>query len=426
MNPFRYRSYPMNIRGAFAILVGSLLLSACGGGSPSGSQGMTSASVPNVVGSSQTAVAETIKAAGLTVGTVTTKSSSSVPAGFVISESPAAGTSVATTSAVNLVVSSGSGPTAEIINEHALAQTGLAIGLASTVLQSQVQVLVTLYSANANCTALTGGGSAQYNATSKRVTVYYDSACNSPYIVAAATLTQTTLAGGNVQDSIVETATYYGTANSVIGTLTLNEVALNDASTNDIQLNGLGVFTPASGAQTPVQLGLYCTIPSAGASVPCAGGIAQDLPALGIAIGSVTPLTLTVNTAVSGDPVSFIGTSSTVDSGAIGSLTLTAPSATSMVVTGGTSFTSYASTGSAAAFSLFPPTPTSWMLTDAAGNLRLQVSVVDNTTRNLAVAITQTPSGTAMANGTLDQSGTGTITYSDGTSVAVTSWTLAN
>jgi hypothetical protein len=256
--------------------------------------------------------------------------------------------------------------------------------------------------------------------------VYYDNACNSPYIVAAGTLTKTTLTNGNVQDRIVETATYYGTSNSVIGTLSLNEVALNDMSANTIQLSGLGVFTPASGAKTPVQLGLYCTIPSTAAPFPCAGGIAQDFPALGIALGSVTPLTLTVDTTAPGQPVSFTGTSSTVDQGAIGSLTLTAPSSTSMVVTGGTALTSYSSAGGAAAFSLFPPTPTSWTLTDATGNLKLQVSVVDNTTRNLTVVITQTPSGTTMATGTLDKSGTGTITYSDGTSAAVTSWTLAN
>jgi hypothetical protein len=135
---------------------------------------------------------------------------------------------------------------------------------------------------------------------------------------------------------------------------------------------------------------------------------------------------LTVDTTTPAQPVSFTGTSSTVDQGAIGSLTLTAPSATSMVVTGGTAFASYSSAGGAAAFSLFPPTPTGWTLTDSADNLKLQVTVVDNTTRNLTVAITQTPSGTSMATGTLDKSGTGTITYSDGTSAAITSWTLAN
>jgi hypothetical protein len=71
--------------------------------------GTGAVSVPNVVGKTQTAASTTITTAGLTVGTVTMASSSTVPSGDVISESPAAGTVVASGSAVNLVVSSGGG-----------------------------------------------------------------------------------------------------------------------------------------------------------------------------------------------------------------------------------------------------------------------------------------------------------------------------
>ena len=40
------------------------------------------------------------------------------------------------------------------------------------------------------------------------------------------------------------------------------------------------MFTPASGAQTPVHLGLYCEFASTTArGAQCAGGIAQDFPA---------------------------------------------------------------------------------------------------------------------------------------------------
>ncbi len=64
--------------------------------------------VPNVVGDKQAAATATIAAAGLTVGAVSAQASTRVPSGDVISESPAAGTSVVGGSAVNLVVSSGS------------------------------------------------------------------------------------------------------------------------------------------------------------------------------------------------------------------------------------------------------------------------------------------------------------------------------
>jgi 6-phosphogluconolactonase (cycloisomerase 2 family) len=64
------------------------------------------ATVPNVVGATETAAITAITGAGLTLGTVTFTQSSSVVSGSVISEAPAAGTSVAPGSAVNLTVSS--------------------------------------------------------------------------------------------------------------------------------------------------------------------------------------------------------------------------------------------------------------------------------------------------------------------------------
>src|SRR3954471_2190116 len=79
------------------------------------SSGLAQASVPNVVGLTQGAASTAIISASLTVGAVTTASSSTVPAGTVINESPAAGTLVATGSAVSLLVSSGPAPTAGAI-----------------------------------------------------------------------------------------------------------------------------------------------------------------------------------------------------------------------------------------------------------------------------------------------------------------------
>ncbi len=63
--------------------------------------------VPNVVGQPQTAATTPIAGVGLTLGTVTSASSNTVPAGNVVSESPGAGTQVTVGSAVNLLVSTG-------------------------------------------------------------------------------------------------------------------------------------------------------------------------------------------------------------------------------------------------------------------------------------------------------------------------------
>jgi hypothetical protein len=186
-----------------------------------------------------------------------------------------------------------------------------------------------------------------------------------------------------------------------------------------------------------VQLGLYCSIPGSKPSgssvtVPCAGGIAQDFPALGTAIGAVTPLTLVVslgnNDALEGVTFSGGGTAVT---GALGSLVLTNPSPTSLVIasSGGTAPATYATTtanGSASAFSLFPPTPTGWTLSDSGHDMQIEVTVTDDTTRNLTATITTISTGVTLATGTLDKSGTGSITFSDGTVETVTSWTLAD
>lgn len=332
---------------------------------------------------------------------------------------------------VDKVDSVGGVAATQLVTEHALAQTGLAIALASTVLQSQLQILSGLDMGLSTCETLNGGGSVMSGATATAVTVYYDNACTQPYIVANANMTMGTDASGGTQIVIAESATYHGLTDAIIGALTLNETLsqiLVGGKTSAAEVHGLGIFTPAVGVQTPVQLGLYCTIPAnvltSSATLPCAGGIAQDFPALGMAIGAVTPLSLIVESLATDGPLTFSGTGSTVNSGPLGSLILTAPSATSMAITGGTTFASYTSTGAAAAFALFPPTPTSWTLADPASGLQVQITVLNNTTRNLSVTITQPSSSTTLATGAVDQSGTGTITFSDSTVEAVTSWTL--
>jgi hypothetical protein len=67
--------------------------------------------VPDVVGMAQAAAESAIVAADLVVGTVTTESSATVPAGDVISQDPTGGASVPSGSSVDLVVSTGPGGT---------------------------------------------------------------------------------------------------------------------------------------------------------------------------------------------------------------------------------------------------------------------------------------------------------------------------
>src|SRR6059058_4897980 len=88
--------------------------------------------VPNVVGQTQAAATSAITSAGLTVGAVTQQSSTTVASGNVISESPAAGTSVTSASAVNLVVSSGAPPPTQVAVPNVVGQTQAAATSAIT------------------------------------------------------------------------------------------------------------------------------------------------------------------------------------------------------------------------------------------------------------------------------------------------------
>jgi beta-lactam-binding protein with PASTA domain len=74
------------------------------------SSGLPLVAVPNVVNATQAVATTAIGSVGLTVGTITTASSATVPAGSVISQNPAAGTQVVVGSPVALVVSSGPAP----------------------------------------------------------------------------------------------------------------------------------------------------------------------------------------------------------------------------------------------------------------------------------------------------------------------------
>ncbi|MCX5758253.1 MAG: PASTA domain-containing protein, partial [Candidatus Hydrogenedentes bacterium] len=69
------------------------------------STGPPRVTVPNLVKQTQSAAQTAITHAGLTLGTVTPQASTTVPAGQVISQTPAAGTQVASGSVVDLVVS---------------------------------------------------------------------------------------------------------------------------------------------------------------------------------------------------------------------------------------------------------------------------------------------------------------------------------
>jgi len=96
--------------------------------------GPTTVTVPNVVNQTQSAATAAIQGAQLILGTVSQQSSTTVAAGSVISQNPAAGSSLATGSAVSLIVSTGPVAVPNVVNQTqsaartALIGAGLAVG----------------------------------------------------------------------------------------------------------------------------------------------------------------------------------------------------------------------------------------------------------------------------------------------------------
>ena len=83
-----------------------------------------------------------------------------------------------------------------LVAERELAQTGLAIGLASTVLQTQVAILDSGLADDTSCVSLSGGGGVLWGPPgSGTATVYYGSDCTHPYLVANLTGSLGTSAG---------------------------------------------------------------------------------------------------------------------------------------------------------------------------------------------------------------------------------------
>jgi len=93
--------------------------------------------VPNVLNLTQATATTAINGAGLVLGTVSQSSSTTVPAGSVISQNPNAGTNVAANSTVSLIVSTGPVPVPNVVNLTQAAATtaisfaGLAVGAIS-------------------------------------------------------------------------------------------------------------------------------------------------------------------------------------------------------------------------------------------------------------------------------------------------------
>jgi beta-lactam-binding protein with PASTA domain len=170
------------------------------------SSGPPQVSVPNVVGLTQPSATSAITSATLTVGTVTTASSSTVPAGSVISQTPAAGTQAISGSAVSLVVSSGP-PKVAVPNVVGLTQaaatsaiTGatLTVGTVTTASSSTVPAGSVISQTPAAATQATSGSAVSLVVSSGPPQVAVPNVVGLTQTAATSAITAATLTVGGV------------------------------------------------------------------------------------------------------------------------------------------------------------------------------------------------------------------------------------
>jgi hypothetical protein len=317
----------------------------------------------------------------------------------------------------------------------------LGLGLASTTFWTQFVMLIypNLLPKN-TCTALSSGGSRdgainvllfEHNHSNSKgksaVDFYFDSKCKKQYIAE-------TYEYQSSPKSESATMTYTGVTGFKLGKFDLAPVVAKKGK--NVEVSGIGTFTPSSGAAA--NIGFACEIvgiasgssdadaKSKKTTIPCSYGIAQKFPSLGQSLASLT--TMKLKSGFSGkSSVAFVGEQSeTVTSP--DKLTVTSPAIYKLAISGNQqkSYGTAAPQGSSATYALFPPPPTSWSIQDKAHDIAFSTAVTDNKTRGSKGAITQISTGKTLATFTVDQSGTGSIKYSDGSTAAITSWILSN
>jgi beta-lactam-binding protein with PASTA domain/sugar lactone lactonase YvrE len=334
-----------------------------------GTGNSTAIAVPNVVGSTQVAASSAITSAGLVVGTVSTASSVTVPAGSVISESPVAGTLVSAGTAVALLVSSGvSVPNVvgdtQAAATSAITSAGLTVGTVSNAASSTVPVGDVISENPTAGTAVNGGSSVSLvissgesvpNVVGDTQTAATSAITSAGLVVGTVTTaSSSTVPIGSVisENPTAGTAVNGGSAVALVissGITVPNVVGSTQAAaTSAITSAGLTVGTVSNAASSTVPVGdVISENPTAGTAVNGGSAVALVISS-GVSVPNVVGITQTAATSAITSAGLVVGTvttapSTTVPSGSVISENPTAGTA----VNGGSAVNLVVSTGPA-------------------------------------------------------------------------------
>jgi hypothetical protein len=320
---------------------------------------------------------------------------------------------------------------ATLIEQRVIAQQGLAIGLATITLKSQFTAFFGVGGTVGTCTSIGGGGSVEpisnnFTPTgfSGRVKIFFDAACTHVYL--DETLSVDLVSASPVLYNLKATAMVYSKARKKVGTIAIANNKLSTPTASTIKLIGTQTFTSATAGAPKLHMALSCELPSTNSGSvdeDCSVGVAQDFSEIALAAASVTLVSLHIDSA---NKVTFVQKlPAKLYTGTIGALSARVSGAGKVSIGGAsTLYGTDSLAGEAAMMVLFPPKPTDWNVTDVGHSAKFSIQLLNNTTRALSGSIATIGGGT-LASIALDQSGTGTITYSDSEAAAVSSWVLS-
>ncbi len=243
--------------------------------------------------------------------------------------------------------------------------------------------------------------------------IFYDSACThlfqDMFIDAVATSASSVTASG--------TDAYYTSAGQVYDYATLT-LTITDTGANSGTLSVHATDAASATAPQTSATGVSCSISST--SIGCGSGAVAHEASLSTDFGDTLAFNASVSSTSSTATVVISGTGSSF-SGSLNALSLSAGTFPAWIVTGGTTLdiasfsgsVTFASSGAVASITL--------TLTDAANDGTVAISA-SGSPAVITGTVKQTDTGTTLATFTVDASGNGTITYSNGTTAPITNW----
>jgi hypothetical protein len=325
---------------------------------------------------------------------------------------------------------------ATLIEQRLLAQQGLSVGLATVLLQSQFVAQYAVGLPTGQCVSPLGSGWGGMQSLSNFETdkafgghlrLYFDTACTHLYMDEKV---KYRVRSWSPEDFVPDAdITVFSRSGAKVGEFALSGRILGATAETHLRISATATFSPHDGSPQAA-VAFTCELPPTTVDgvwdVDCAEGIAQNFPLIGMATASVNPLALHIVASDGVSSVTFTQNGhATLYTGAIDALSLSVSAKNKIVLGGGASLYGVDKlSGGTALFGLFPPRPTKWVAKDVRHNAEFAISLVSDVTRRLAGTIGPINGTTPLATISVDQSGTGRITYSDATSANVSSWVV--